>query len=47
MSMEYIVPNLHIKSLTDMADREALEERLTHLVELEEDRFLGGFHQQG
>jgi len=29
-----------------MADRETLEEQLTQLMELEEDRFLVGFHQQ-
>jgi len=29
-----------------MADYGALEERLTQLTELEEDRFLAGFHQQ-
>ncbi len=37
MSMEYIVPSLCIASLTDMVDREALEERLAQLMELKED----------
>jgi len=37
MPMEYIVPSLHIVALTDMADYEALEERLAHLMELKED----------
>lgn len=46
MPMEYIVPNLRIAALMDMADHEALEEWLASLVELEEDRFLAGFHQQ-
>eukprot|EP00253_Pinus_taeda_P010550 PITA_10550 len=46
MPLEYIVPSLRITSLTGMADREALEERLKQLLELEEDRFLAGFHQQ-
>eukprot|EP00253_Pinus_taeda_P006002 PITA_06002 len=46
MPMEYIVPSLHITNLTDMADHEALEEWLVQLMELEEDRFLAGFHQQ-
>jgi len=46
MSIEYIVPSLRIAALTDTADREALEERLAQLMELEEDRFLVGFHQQ-
>lgn len=46
MLMEYIVPSLHIAALTDMADHEALEEPLTQLMELKEDLFLIGFHQQ-
>lgn len=29
-----------------MLDYEALEERIAQLIELEEDRFLAGFHQQ-
>eukprot|EP00253_Pinus_taeda_P023008 PITA_23008 len=46
MPMEYIVPSLHIVALIGMADHEALEEWLMQLMELEEDRFLAGFHQQ-
>ena len=46
MPMEYIVPNLKIATLTDMADEEIVNERLLHLVELEEDIFIVGFHQQ-
>lgn len=46
MSMEYIVPSLCIVTLTDMVDRDTLEEWLTQLIELEEDRFLVGFRQQ-
>lgn len=46
MSMEYIVPSLRIANLRDMADYEALEEWLAHLMELEEDQFLARFHQQ-
>ena len=46
MPMEYIVPSLKITTLTDLADEETLNERLLHLVELEEDRFVVGFHQQ-
>ena len=44
--MEYIVPSLKIATLTDMADEETVNERLLNLVELEEDRFVEGFHQQ-
>ena len=46
MPMEYVVPILKIATLTDLADEEIVEERLLHLVELEEDRFIVGFHQQ-
>lgn len=46
MSMEYIVPSLRISAFIGMADRGALEERLTQLREMEEDIFLAGFHQQ-
>ena len=46
MPMEYIVPNLKIATLTDLADEETVEEKLLHLLELEEDRFVAGFHQQ-
>ena len=46
MPMEYIVPSLKIATLTNMANKETVNERLLHLVELEEDRFVVGFHQQ-
>ena len=46
MPMEYIVPRLRVVALTDMADEETLNERLLHLVGLEVDRFIAGFHQQ-
>ena len=46
MPMEYIVPSLRIAILTDMEDVETLSERLMHVVELEEDHIIVGFHQQ-
>lgn len=46
MPMEYIVPSIHIETFTGMVDCEALEEWLAPLIELEEERFLAGFHQQ-
>ena len=46
MRMEYIVPSLKIVALNDMVDAETMNERLLHLVGLEEDHFLIGFHQQ-
>jgi transposase InsO family protein len=42
--MEYLVPSLRITSFTDMDDTGTVEERLAHLVELEEDIFIAGFH---
>ena len=46
MPMEYIAPSLRVASLIEMVDEEILNERLLHLVDLEEDRFIAGFHQQ-
>ena len=45
MSMEYIVPSLRIAPITEMIDVGALEERLTQLIQLEEERFVTGYHQ--
>ena len=45
MPMEYIVPILRIAAATWMDDEGALEECLAQLVQLEEDRFVAGFHQ--
>jgi transposase InsO family protein len=44
--MEYLVPSLRIAAFTDMDDPGAIQERLAQLVELEEDKFVAGFHQQ-
>ena len=46
MPMEYIVPSLKIAALTDLENEETVEERFLHLIELEEDKFVIGFHQQ-
>lgn len=46
MPMEYIVPSLRIAAFTGITDCRALEERLALLEELEEERFLAGFHKQ-
>jgi hypothetical protein len=43
--MEYLVPSLRIVAFTDMDDTGVVHERLAQLVELEEDRFIAGFHQ--
>ena len=44
--MEYIMPSLHIATLTGKTDHRALEERLATLEELEEEQILAGFHQE-
>ena len=43
--MEYIVPSLRIAAVTGMDDEGALEECLNQLVQIEEARFIAGFHQ--
>jgi hypothetical protein len=43
--MEYLVPSLRIAAFTNMDDTGAIQERLAQLLELEEDRFIAGFHQ--
>ena len=45
MPMEYIVSSLRIAVVTCMDDEGELEECLAQLVQLEEDRFITGFHQ--
>jgi hypothetical protein len=44
--MEYLVPSLRIIAFTYMNDIGDVQERLAQLVELEEDGFIAGFHQQ-
>jgi hypothetical protein len=44
--IEYLVPSLRIATFTDMDDTGDVQEILAQLVELEEDRFITGFHQQ-
>jgi hypothetical protein len=44
--MEYLVPSLIIAAFTGMDDTGVVQDRLAQLMELEEDRFIAGFHQQ-
>jgi len=44
--MEYIVPILRIAAVMNMVDHDTREERLTQLIELEEDNFFARFHHQ-
>lgn len=46
MPMEYIVPSFRIAAIIGMTNHGALEEQLAQLEELEEERFLAGFHKQ-
>ena len=46
MPMEYIVPILQIVVVTRMCDEWDIEERLDQLLQLEENRFIEGFHQR-
>lgn len=42
--MDYIVPILRIATITEMVDRNFMEEHLAQLLSLEEDCFLASFH---
>jgi hypothetical protein len=44
--LEFLVPSLHIATITNMTERGAIQERLSQLMEMEEDRILAGFHQE-
>ena len=43
--MEYIVPSLRIDALTEMTNEDTIEQRLSQLVQMDEERFVAGFHQ--
>jgi hypothetical protein len=43
--MEYLVPSMRTVAFIDMDDPGIFQERLAQLVELEEDKFIAGFHQ--
>ena len=44
--MEFIVLSLRIVTLIDLTNSDAVERRLSKIIELEEDHFVAGFHQQ-
>ena len=46
MPIEYILPSLRVTTLTKMDDENNLNERLLHLLGLEEDHFIARFHQE-
>jgi hypothetical protein len=43
MPMEFILPSLHIAKIIDLSEFGAIEERLTQLLQLEEDQFVPNF----
>jgi len=46
VSLEFLVPILCIASIINMTERGTVQERLSKLMEMEEDRILAGFHQE-
>ena len=46
MLMEFIVPSPHVAVVTDLSNFGAAEEMFSQFVQLEEDHFVVGFHQQ-
>ena len=45
MAMEHIVPSLTVVAIIEMTDVDAVEDILLQLVQLEEEHFVAGFHQ--
>lgn len=44
--LEFLVPSLRATAITNMIERGAVQERLSQLMSMEEDRILVGFHQE-
>jgi hypothetical protein len=44
--LELLVPSLQVTRITNMTERGAIQERLSQLMSMEEDRILAGFHQE-
>jgi hypothetical protein len=44
--MEYLVPSLIIATFMGMDDIDVVQDKIVKLIELEEDNFIVGFHQQ-
>jgi hypothetical protein len=43
--LEYLIPSLFIAAITNMKKRGTTQERLSQLMELEEDKIMVGFHE--
>jgi hypothetical protein len=44
--LEFLVPSLRIVAIINMIERGTIQERLSQLMELEEDKILEGIHQE-
>jgi hypothetical protein len=44
--LEVLVPSLCVASIKNMTERGAVQESLSQLMIMEEDRILAGFHQE-
>jgi hypothetical protein len=44
--LDYLIPGLHIASITDMAERGASQKILAQMMELEEDIIIAGFRYE-
>jgi hypothetical protein len=44
--LEILVPSVSIAAITNMTERGTVQERLSQLMLMEEDRILTGFHQE-
>jgi hypothetical protein len=44
--LEFIVPILRVATITQMIERGTVQERLNHLMTMEEERILEGFNQK-
>ena len=43
--IEYIVQSLRFVTLTEITDGDAIKQRLSQLIQMEEEPFIAGFHQ--
>jgi hypothetical protein len=46
VTLEFPIPSLHVETITNMTERGAIKERLSQLMEMEEEMILVGFHQE-
>jgi hypothetical protein len=44
--LEFLVPSLRVATITNMTEQCTIQERLSHLMVMEEDRIIVGFHHE-